>query len=128
MAEGNKKSIMIVEDDSFVVDIYRKKLQEEGFAVSEASDGKDAWEKLQDKSFRPDLILLDIIMPQMNGLDLLKKIRADEEIRKIPVILLTNMSQKEDIDTGLGLGAKDYLIKSHFTPGEVLSKIKSVLG
>jgi DNA-binding response OmpR family regulator len=64
----------------------------------------------------------------MNGLDLLKNIKSDAEISKIPVILLTNMSQKEDIDTGMGLGAKDYLIKSHFTPGEVLSKIKSVLG
>ena len=128
MAEENKKSIMIVEDDSFVVDIYRKKLQEEGFSISESPDGKDAWEKLQDKNARPDLLLLDIIMPQMNGLDLLKKIKADEELKKIPVILLTNMSQKEDIDMGLGLGANDYLIKSHFTPGEVLSKIKGILG
>lgn len=128
MAEQKKKSILIVEDDSFVVDIYRKKLQEEGFSILEAPDGKKAWEKLQDKNSRPDLILLDIIMPEMNGLDLLKKIKADAELHKIPVILLTNMSQKEDIDTGLELGAKDYLIKSHFTPGEVLSKIKSVLG
>lgn len=127
MTNENKKTIMIVEDDTFVVDIYRKKLREEGFTVLEAVDGLNAWEKLQDKANRPDLILLDIIMPQMNGLDLLKKLNADEDLKKIPVILLTNMSQKEDVDTGLGLGAKDYLIKSHFTPGEVLSKIKSVL-
>lgn len=127
MNEKNNKVIMIVEDDNFVVDIYRKKLQEEGFMVLEAPDGLSAWEKLQDKANYPDLILLDIIMPQMNGLDLLKKINSDENLKKIPVILLTNMSQKEDVDVGLGLGAKDYLIKSHFTPGEVLSKIKNVL-
>lgn len=128
MEKGNKNLIMIVEDDSFVVDIYRKKLQEEKFDFVECSDGSKAWEKLQDKARRPDLILLDIIMPQMNGLDLLRKLQTDEELKKIPVILLTNMSQKEDVDTGLSLGAKDYLIKSHFTPSEVLSKIKTVLG
>ena len=127
MTNENKKTIMIVEDDAFVVDIYRKKLREEGFEVLEAPDGLNAWEKLQDKNIRPDLILLDIIMPQMNGLELLKKLNADDSLKQIPVILLTNMSQKEDVDTGLGLGAKDYLIKSHFTPGEVLSKIKSIL-
>lgn len=127
MAEG-KKTIMIVEDDAFVVDIYRKKLREEGFEIAVASDGAEALEKLQAESAKPDLILLDIIMPQMNGLDLMKKMKADEKLNKIPIILLTNVSQKEDVDTGLELGAKDYLIKSHFTPGEVLSKVKSVLG
>lgn len=127
MAEG-KKTIMLVEDDAFVVDIYRKKLQEEGFDIAVASDGTEALEKLQAGSIKPDLILLDIIMPQMNGLDLMKKMKADDNLNKIPIILLTNVSQKEDVDTGLELGAKDYLIKSHFTPGEVLSKVKSILG
>lgn len=119
---------MLVEDDAFVVDIYRKKLQEEGFDIAVASDGTEALEKLQAGSIKPDLILLDIIMPQMNGLDLMKKMKADDNLNKIPIILLTNVSQKEDVDTGLELGAKDYLIKSHFTPGEVLSKVKSILG
>ncbi len=127
MAES-KKTIMIVEDDAFVVDIYRKKLQEENFDIIVASNGMEALEKLQKDNIVPDLILLDIVMPQMNGLDFMRKLREDEKMAKIPVILLTNMSQKEDVDTGLELGAKDYLIKSHFTPGEVLSKIKSVLG
>jgi DNA-binding response OmpR family regulator len=116
-----------VEDDSFVMDIYRRKLQEENYDVVECSDGSLAWDKLQEKSENPNLILLDIIMPKMNGLDLLKKLQSDEELKKIPVIMLTNMSQKEDVNTGLNLGAKDYLIKSHFTPSEVMNKIKSIL-
>lgn len=113
---------MIVEDDSFVMDIYQTKLSQEGYTVIEARDGLDAMKKLEKE--KPDLILLDIIMPNMDGLEVLKKIKADEKFSSIPVILLTNLSQKEEINLGLGLGANDYLIKSHFTPSEVLEKIK----
>ncbi|HEX7586083.1 MAG TPA: response regulator [Patescibacteria group bacterium] len=118
----NKNKIMIVEDDSFVMDIYQTKLSQEGYTVIEARDGLDAIKKLEKE--KPDLILLDIIMPNMDGLEVLKKIKADEKFSNIPVILLTNLSQKEEINLGLGLGANDYLIKSHFTPSEVLEKIK----
>lgn len=119
---GSKKKIMIVEDDSFVMDIYQTKLEQEGYEVVGAANGVEALKKLQE--IRPDLILLDIIMPYMDGLEVLKKIKDDQGLRNIPIILLTNLSQKEEIDKGLGLGADDYLIKSHFTPSEVLEKIK----
>lgn len=118
--------ILLVEDDSFVIDIYHTKLSQEGYEVIEARNGVEAMKKLSE--VKPDLILLDIIMPYMDGIEALRKIKKDENLKKIPVILLTNLSQKEEISEGLGLGASDYLIKSHFTPSEVLEKIKICLG
>jgi DNA-binding response OmpR family regulator len=121
--ENEKKpKIMLVEDDSFVVDIYQTKLSQEGYEVIQAENGIEAIKKLEKEI--PDMILLDIIMPYVDGLQVLKKIKSDERLKNVPVILLTNLSQKEDINDGLGLGADDYLIKSHFTPSEVLEKIK----
>ncbi|MEK7598206.1 MAG: response regulator [Patescibacteria group bacterium] len=121
----NNKKIMIVEDDSFVLDIYQTKLSQEGYTVIEARNGVEAMKKLEKE--KPDLILLDILMPYMDGIEVLKKIREREDLKNIPVILLTNLSQKEEINVGLGLGASDYLIKSHFTPSEVMEKIKIYL-
>lgn len=117
-----KKKIMIVEDDAFVMDIYSTKLNQEGYEVLPAENGAEAMKKLEKEI--PDLILLDIIMPYVDGLQVLKKIKADERLKDIPVIFLTNLSQKEDINEGFGLGVSEYLIKSHFTPSEVLEKIK----
>lgn len=123
--EGEKKKIFVVEDDSFVMDIYRTKLIQEGFEVDTADNGMEALKKLEE--IKPDLILLDIIMPYVDGLEVLKKVREMEKTKETPVILLTNLSQKEEINQGLALGANDYLIKSHFTPSEVLEKINKYL-
>ena len=117
---------MIVEDDSFVMDIYETKLLGEGHTVVGVSNGMEAVKKLEEGIF-PDIILLDIVMPYMDGLEFLRKIRSEEKYKKIPVILLTNLSQKEDVDMGLEIGAQDYLIKSQFTPSEVFEKIKKFL-
>lgn len=124
--DATKKTIMIVEDDTFVMDIYETKIAKDGMNVISANNGMEAIKKLE-AGAKPDLILLDILMPYMNGLELLKKIKEDENLNKIPVVLLTNLSQKEEIQEGLGLGAKDYLIKSHFTPSEVMEKINKYL-
>lgn len=121
----NKKKIMVVEDDSFVMDIYKTKLTQEGFDVIEAINGAEALKKL--KETKPDLVLLDIVMPYMDGLEVLKNMKNDEMAKDIPVILLTNLSQKEEVKNGMSLGASDYLIKSHFTPSEVLAKVKTYL-
>ncbi|HPN96233.1 MAG TPA: response regulator [Candidatus Moranbacteria bacterium] len=118
--------IMVVEDDSFVMDIYQTKLTQEGYEVISASNGIEAIKKLEENK-KPELILLDIIMPYMDGLEVLRKIKNNKNWKKIPIILLTNLSQKEEVQEGLKLGAKDYLIKSHFTPSEVLEKIKIAL-
>jgi len=123
-----KYTIMIVEDDAFVMDIYRTKLSQAGYEVMGAANGMEALEKLGSSDGLPDLILLDILMPLVGGIEVLKKIKEDEKLKKIPVILLTNLSQKDDIDLGISLGADDYLIKSHFTPSEVMEKIEERLG
>ncbi len=125
MGEEKKQTIMIVEDDSFVMDIYKTKLSQEGFSVVEAENGMEALKKL--KNIKPDMLLLDIVMPYMDGLEVLKKIKENKNTKNIPIILLTNLSQKEEVDKGMKLGAMDYLIKSHFTPSEVLEKVKSCL-
>lgn len=124
---NSKKKIMIIEDDYFVMDIYHTKLTQSGFDVIGAKDGLEALKKLQEERQIPDLILLDIVMPYLGGLEVLEQIKKDDQLKDIPVILLTNLSQKMEIDKGIELGAKDFLIKSHFTPSEVLEKINSIL-
>ena len=127
MANNKKKKlIMIVEDDAFVLDIYQTKIGKAGYDVVTAVNGTEAIKKL-DGGLRPDLILLDIVMPYMNGLAVLKKIKSEEVFKKTPVIMLTNLSQKEEITEGFASGASDYLIKSHFTPSEVMEKIGKYL-
>jgi DNA-binding response OmpR family regulator len=125
--ENKKKRIMIIEDDFFVMDIYNLKLIQSGFDVICASDGKEGIQKLQAEKNIPDLILLDIIMPYLNGIEVLKQIKTDDRLKNIPVLLLTNLSQKKEVSEGMQLGAVDYLIKSHFTPSEVLEKIRAII-
>ncbi|MFZ2226859.1 MAG: response regulator [Candidatus Moraniibacteriota bacterium] len=122
-----KKKIMIVEDDVFVMDIYQTKLAQEGFEVLSATNGMEGLKKLKAMTELPDLMLLDILMPYMDGLEMLAEVKKEERLKNIPIILLTNLSQKNDIDRGMGLGANDYLIKSHFTPSEVVEKIQANL-
>ncbi len=120
-----KKTILLVEDDIFVSDIYQTKISSEGYEVILAENGLEAIKKLEESV--PDLILLDIIMPFMDGMETLRKIKSEEKWKKIPIILLTNLSDKEKIEEALGVGADDFLIKSHFTPSEVISKVNMVL-
>lgn len=120
-----KKKILIVEDDSFIRDIYQTKFDQEGFEVIATEDGIIALEKI--KEFTPDIILLDIIMPMMDGIDVLRAIKNEERLKDIPVIMLTNISEKESVDEGREIGANDYLIKSNFTPSEVVRKVKTLL-
>ncbi|OGY45017.1 MAG: hypothetical protein A3A24_03060 [Candidatus Buchananbacteria bacterium RIFCSPLOWO2_01_FULL_46_12] len=121
----DKRHILLVEDDEFLAELYATKLNLEGFEVSLASDGEKGLKLIKEKN--PDLVLLDIIMPKMDGFEVLKQIKADKKTKSIPVILLTNLSQKDEVKKGLELGAVDYLIKAHFMPSEVVKKIKSAL-
>lgn len=122
----NKRKIMIVEDDIFIRDIYEVRFIQEGYEVISAENGIVALEKLQQGPL-PDIILLDIIMPYMDGIEVLKKIKAQEDWKNIPIIMLTNISEKEKINEGMDFGIKDYLIKSHFTPSEVVQKVDALL-
>jgi len=123
---AKKKLILLVEDDEFLAELYATKLNLEGFTVALATDGEKGLKMIKDKI--PDLILLDIILPKMDGFEILKNIKADKSLKKVPVILLTNLSQKDEIKKGLDLGANDYLIKAHFMPSEVVKKIKQTIG
>jgi DNA-binding response OmpR family regulator len=122
---SKSKSILLVEDDEFLAELYATKLNLEGFEVSLAVDGEKGLKMA--KEVKPDLILLDIILPKMDGCEVLKAIKQDKTIEKIPVILLTNLSQKDEVKKGLDLGATDYLIKAHFMPSEVVKKIKQTI-
>lgn len=126
MPDANKKTIMIVEDDSFVADIYETKVTNEGYQSILANNGAEALKKLEGGA-APDLILLDILMPYMDGLAFLREIKKNEKWKSVPVVLLTNLSQKEEVEEGFRLGARDYLIKSHFTPSEVMEKVRKYL-
>ena len=117
--------ILIVEDDKFLRDLLSKKLQDENLTVLPAVDGEEGIKKTGEEM--PDLILLDLILPGINGFDVLKKIKEDSKTSEIPVIVLSNLGQKEDVDRALSLGAKDYLIKANFTLEEIFDKIKKYL-
>ena len=120
--------ILLVEDDAILVEMYQAKFELEGHDVRVATNGEECLNIL--KEFKPDLILLDILMPKLNGFHVLKEIKKQPDMRMIPVILLTNLGQAEvDMNQELAkaLGVNDYLIKSHHTPDEVVQKAVKVL-
>ncbi len=117
--------ILIVEDDEFLLSMYQTKLSLENFEVITALNGLQGVKVAQKEM--PDLILLDLNLPEMNGFEVLENLKNQEQTKNIPVLVLTNYSQKEDIDRCFKLGADDYLIKAHFIPSEVVTKIKKIL-
>lgn len=120
----NTMKILIAEDDKFLSNAYRVKLTKEGFDISMAQDGIEVFEKLKD--FKPDVILLDLIMPRKDGFTVLEELAKSEEYNKIPVIVASNLGQKEDIDRSFSLGAKDYIIKSEMSLEELVNKIRLI--
>lgn len=122
----SKKKVLIVEDDSFVAEVYSTKLLEMGHEVQIAQNGEEGLALVEKE--KPDLILLDILMPVMGGIEMLEALKKKAEWKDIPVILLTNVGEKESIQKVRNLGVQDYIIKSHFTPAEVIEKIETILG
>lgn len=123
MADTTK--ILIVEDDLFIRELYERQLSMAGYQVVTAADGPEGLLKIN--SEHPDLLLLDIMLPKMNGLDLLKTIKADEATKNIPTILLTNLGQDSVIKEGFSIGAEGYLIKSAYTPDQIIEEVKKFL-
>ncbi len=121
----NKVKILLVEDDGFLASIYAQKLELENFDVSLAVNGEDGL-RLAQKD-KPSLILLDLLMPKMDGFEMLEKLKADPAIKNIPVLILTNLGQKEDVERCLKLGAVGYVIKAHSLPHETIKKVKEIL-
>jgi DNA-binding response OmpR family regulator len=127
MDDLNKRNpvILLVEDDVVLSKMYATKLIADGFEVLIAHDGLSGWETIKSKKF--DLMVLDIMMPKMNGIELLSRI--NEELGKLnfPVLMLTNLTEKEEQKKSMDLGAREFLIKSDLTPGQLVEKIKVYL-
>jgi len=122
---AKKLKILIVEDDGFLIQMYSSKLEMEGFEVMAVVDGEKALRVIKKEC--PDLILLDLLIPKKDGFEVLRELKQDKETKDIPVVVLSNLGQRDDINKCFKLGAEDYLIKAHFVPSEVITKIKSLL-
>jgi len=128
--DGAKKlgvKVLLVEDDSFLREICSKKLTKEGYTVHEAIDGEQAMAGIEE--IKPDIVLLDIILPAIDGFQILNQIKSHKSsaVSKIPVIMLSNLGQDDDIKKAMDMGANDYLVKAHFTTEEIVAKIKKII-
>ncbi len=123
--EDKKIKILIAEDDKFLVKVLRNKFIRKGFDVIISGNGNETIDKI--KFAKPDLVLLDLIMPYKNGFDVLEEVKMDKKCKDIPVIILSNLGQKSDIERGKKLGVVDYLIKSNLSINDVISKVNEVL-
>lgn len=117
--------ILLVEDDGFLASIYAQKLELEGFIVAFATNGEDGL-RLAQKD-HPDLILLDLLMPKMDGFETLELLKKDSGTSAIPVLVLTNLGQREDVERCMKLGASGYVIKAHSLPHETVKRVKEIL-
>ncbi|MDO8655200.1 MAG: response regulator [bacterium] len=117
--------ILLVEDDPLLIDIYTTKLQEAGFSLVVVSDGAKVVEEA--RAAKPDIVLLDIVLPNVDGWEVLRSLKADNELKNIKVIILSNLGQKEEVEKGLQMGAARYLIKAHYTPSQVAEEIQNLV-
>lgn len=118
--------ILLVEDDPFLIDIYSTKFKEDGFAVKVAKNGGEFFKELENNE-KPDLILLDIVLPGVDGWEILRKVKNDDLVDGMKIVILSNLGQREEVEKGIDLGAAKYLIKSHYTPTEVVEEVKKIL-
>lgn len=119
------KKVLIVEDDEFLRSLTAKRLEKEGYQVAVAVDGETAVGTIQAE--KPDLILLDLLLPGLNGFQVLEKIKEIDDLKKIPVVVFSNLGQREDIAKAKSLGANDFLIKANFTLDDVTAKVNEYL-
>lgn len=119
------KTILLIEDDTFLKDIYVTQLKKSGYKVEVAFDGEAGLSKI--KELKPDLLLLDIILPKIDGWKLLELIKGDVNFKDLKVVILSNLGQKEEIEKGFDFGAIRYFVKAEYTPKEVVEEIKEIL-
>ncbi len=121
-----KPSVLLIEDDAFLARIYAQKFEEAGYGVHVAGTGEEGLTlALRDK---PSILVLDILLPGMDGFEVLEKLKQDAATQQIPVVVLSNLGQKEDVDKATNLGAAGYLIKAHALPQDLLRKANEILG
>lgn len=121
----NKKKLLIIEDDASLIDIFKTAIDERKFNLLFAADGDEGIKKAQTEI--PNGIVLDILLPGKNGFDVLIELKNNQKTKKIPVIILSNIGQEDEIKRGLQLGADDYMIKADFTIDQVLNKIEQIV-
>lgn len=121
------KKVLVAEDDRFIASAYRVKLAKEGFELKLAVDGDEVMTILE-QGFLPDVILLDLVMPKKDGFAVLSEVKSNPAWEKIPVIVASNLGQKEDIERARALGAADYIVKSEVSMGDIVGKISSLAG
>ena len=119
------KKILLIEDDDMLRGLITKRLTKGGYQIVQSIDGISGLKAVEDE--KPDLVLLDIVLPGIDGYEILGKIKNNALLSKTPVVMLSNLSQKDDVEKALKLGAADYFIKINFTSEEVLEKIKNIL-
>ncbi len=120
------KKILIVEDEEIMLGLLKRKLDYEGYDIAIAEDGLKGLEEI--KKSKPDLILLDIIMPKMGGFEMMEEMQKDKDMQNIPIIIISNSGQPIELDRAKKLGAKDWLVKTEFDPREVLNKVLKQIG
>ena len=125
MKQPNKQTILLIEDDPLLIDIYSTKFKEAGFLVQVADSGEKALSLL--KKVSPSVIIMDIVLPHIDGWELLAVVQKQENLRHTKIVVLSNLGQKEEIEKGISLGADRYLIKAHFTPSQVVQEVRELL-
>lgn len=125
MLEKNRKKILIIEDEQTLIKALEFSLNKENYSIAVAIDGESGLELVRE--LKPDLVLLDIILPKMNGFEVLKNIKADKKLSRIPVLILSNLGDEADVAKGVNLGAIGYLIKTNYRIDEVKEEIKQIL-
>ena len=123
--KGGQRKVLVVEDDKFLRELFVRKMFNEGFDVESAIDAEQVFEVLKNK--KPEIILLDLILPGVDGFEILGRIKKDDNLKDIPVMVISNLGQKEDIDRAMELGAADFLIKANYTLDEIITRVLTVL-
>lgn len=122
---NEKRKVLIVDDDKFLLDMYSIKFSESGFQVETAFSGPEALEKVS-QGYSPDIYLVDIIMPVMDGFELIRQLKAKQVDLSSAVVVLSNLGQKDDIEKALNLGVDGYIVKASATPSEVVAKVMEI--
>jgi CheY-like chemotaxis protein len=117
--------VLIIEDDPLMIRMYKKIFTFDGYTVETAGDGEEGLTKI--RSFMPTIVLLDVMMPKLNGLEVLAKIKSDPDLKKIPVVMLTNLAGQQDIDKALEMGAIKYIVKSEYDPKQISDMVKEII-
>ncbi len=124
-SDEKRPYILWIEDDNFLGTLITKKLEAEGYRVEYVKSGEKAWQEV--RKDKPDLILADILLPGMDGFEFLSRVKEDDNLKNIPVLLFSNLNQEKDVNRGLSLGAESFLVKSNVVPAQIIEEINKLI-